>query len=367
MNFPKAVLLRALAVSLGALVAVFPLMIVRLLIVAAVEGAKLDVGAFTGIFYLPFEVLFPLAFSTLTLSRSACESALKLSSRVVIFSLLFEPFLVALFALSVYADVQEQQSFFGTLTLLAGMSPVLGVAGLIGFLFLCFPVIVIGWGVAFFADSMVVRKQAAALKSFKYHIELRRFLPDSGERWLLFWGRWIKRLSPEKPIVKRYQMALLKVELNSLRQPALLGIESLLSTTARLGNDAQRSLDTIREQTLLLDGKVLGFHRLLMKKLRVTELTFSRYSQGVLEIYQALIANLVKALALIPGEASHTRAVKQSDWDTYMARNCDVLAVLDQLIDEVGQLDDLGHLSVPDLSESLSHLKRLVAQVKDYQ
>ncbi len=358
-------MLRTLGTSLGALVSVLPLMVVRLLIVAGVEGAGMPIGSWLHLFYLPIELLFPVVISHRRLAREPLIRPLRLASVTTLYTLLLVPMVLALFTVLVYASTRHAQGFAQTAALVLGLSPVLGVFGLLGLILLCSPILVSGWGLAWLLDSMVLRKQGLALANQAYWRRAQGFKSSWRERCSLRAGRYLKWLKAGNTNARSYAMAQVKGDLDRWRAPLIRAVVATSETLPTLSAQSAAMLTQVRAQSEALDSKVLDFYALLLAKLVPQELTWTRYSDGVQSIYQALTFNLMAIVDQLSAE-KEPRACT-ADMAHRLEHNAAALSALDLLIKEIGLLPDRQRAHLPELDASLGHLNQLVAQVKDYR
>jgi len=376
MPLPKPLFLRATAITIGTVIAVLPLLIVRILLVVGAESLQLDAGIWTKLFYLPYELLFPFALSSATLNREPLITSISLTLKVLLTSVASSPFMIAVFTLLVSLDASGNQGFGATLATILGLAPFLGVLGLAGLLFICFPLIVVGGLVACGFDYLVCRRYRRALDTVSFEQKFDAQSLSLGQRVSLGWKRFKARFQRRQSI-QHYTDVILKEEFERYREPVfnrLAGVAEQLSELEKRFGHSHRTqswesiLRQLREQLLVVEQKTLRFHELMKEHLHVEELTFYRYSASVKNVYYGVMDHLSKAAKSLELDISTNNSLASSPSQrVQIDANARAIESIDELVEAVQSLPPLQDYNGAPLKQSISELEDMLARIGEYR
>ena len=377
MPLPKPLFMRALAITLGTVIAVIPILVVRILLVIGAEGLQLDIGVWTKLFYLPYELIFPFSLSTMMLRRQPDIASTALSIKTLLYSVASSPFFAAVFTLLVSLDASANKDFTTTLATLLGLTPFLGALGLAGLLMLFFPLTLFGGAIACGADYLVCRGYRKEIKTLQFENQFRAQGLSHGERLSLTWKRFIARFRRRKSSIQHYTDVLLKAEFEHYRTPVLNRLSRITEQLTDLekipakvvqARNWEKVMAQIRSQLLLIEQKTLSFHELLKQRLNVEELTFYRYSGSVKSVYYAVMSHLDIAAKKLSLEITTQGA--QSGLTNQIAQldeNERAIHSIDEIVQAIQTLPQQRQRNPASLREAMADLEEMIDRVDDYR
>ncbi len=380
MTLPKPLFLRAVAITAGTVLAILPLLFTRLLIVAGAEGFELEIGLWTKLFYLPYELIFPFWASSYLLRRKPRLSSLELSSKTLIYTVASSPFVIALFTILVTLDARGDVSFWSTLATMTGLAPFLGALGLLGFLITFLPLALFGGGISCLLDFLVAKRYRRELETVQFEKAFHAQTLSFGQRCKLGWKRvkgrvkrWFGRSATN---LDHYTDVQLKEEFERYRSPIfkrLAKIAERLAQQPRLRLNYQATqydalLQQMRDQLLVIEQRTLNFHEQLRERLNVGELTFYRYSGSVKSVYYAVISELDASsqrllTAIDTGETGPFINEQQQS----LQDNQQAIESIDELVDAIKSLPRLTANSPVSLPDAMENLDEMIQRVGDYR
>jgi hypothetical protein len=376
MSLPKPLFLRALAVTAGTVVAVLPLLAVRILLVIGAESLQLDTGIWTKLFYLPYELIFPFVLSSSMLHQRPAISSSSLTLRTLLTSIASSPFVVAIFTLLISLAASGDQSFLTTLATILGLAPFLGVLGLAGFLFICFPLTIFGGGIAMAADYFIYQRYCKAIERICFEQQFNTQTLSLRQRVKLSWQRLAARFTKRKSI-QHYTDVILKEEFERYRQPIFTRLGEIAGQLSEREQRTEKSsqiveweaiLTRLRHQLLFIEQKTLRFHELLKLRLHVEELTFYRYSASVKNVYYAVMEQLDKVSKALTLEiATQASPSEQRHRKEQLDENDRAIQSIDELIAAILTLPHLPAHKATSLTQSLVDLEQMIQRIGDYR
>lgn len=377
MPLPKPLFLRALAITLGSMIAVIPVLFMRILLVIAAEGMQLETGVWTRLFYLPYELIFPFLLSSMMLRRQPDIASTSLSIKTLLYSVASSPFFAAVFTLLVSLDASANRDFTTTLATLVGLTPFLGALGLVGLLLLFFPLTLFGGVVACAADYFICRSYRREIQTLRFEHQFRSQSLTFKQRLSLIWKSWKAKLKPKTSSLEHYTDVLLKAEFERYREPLLnqlTDIDELIADQEK--NPANRMktkvwremLTQMRRQLLHVEKKTLSFHELLKQRLHVEEFTFFRYSGSVKTVYYAVLEHLDRAAKNLSLEISTQGAfVSEKEQAEHLRENEHAIRSIDEILRAIKTLPQQSKHQSPSLDEAIAEVEEMIERVGEYR
>jgi len=344
--------------------------------VVGAESLQLNVGFWTKLFYLPYELLLPFSLSSMALHQQPQITSARLAFRTLLISIASSPFVIAVFTLLVTLDASADAGFLATLATILGLAPLLGVAGLVGLLLVSFPLILFGGTVAFAADYLVCRRYRRELDTVNYQQQFNAQTLSLRQRITLGWQRFTARLSRRKAL-QHYTDVTLKEEFERYRSPVSERLakisEQISAYEVRFGHTSHSQqwdslLNQLRGQLLLIEQKTLRFHELLKERLQVEELTFYRYSAAVKNVYYGVMEHLDKtskrlSLYITTNNPDTTSLAKEAQ----LPINERAIESIDELVVAIQSLPRLRAKNNASLNQAMVELEAMLARVGDYR
>jgi len=331
--------MRAGAASLGHAVAVSPIFGLRVTMAIGLESFDINVAGWSKVACLPFELLIPFAFGLYLLGKNPTIKPLGFTAKTVFTSLIISPFITVLFLIMFYWGVRGSGGGESPIMLILGLVPSVGVLGLIGFVFVFFPLILGGWLLALGLDSIIFYRYSDGLEDIRKGNLLYAQQSLDGSKF----RRFFLSLRKKTQRSREYQILSVKTEVNENRQNLIKELNDIKEksqphmTRSSSNNQPDQWEETLR-QLVAAEEKYLAFYDILIKKLHSEEITFSRYHASARQVYLTIIDHIGEVItSLKTGLLVETQSQEeQHRINQLLSQNDDALRTIDSAIVALG-------------------------------
>ncbi len=358
--------MRAGAASLGHAVAVSPIFGLRVSMAIGLGSFDIDVAGWGKVACLPFELLIPFALGLYFLGKNPTIKPLGFTAKTVFSSLIISPFVTVLFLIMFYWVARGSGGDQSPIMLILGLVPSVGTLGLIGFVFVFFPLILGGWFLALGLDSIIFYLYSAGLEDIRKGnlLHAQQNSADSKFR------RFFLSLRKKTQRSREYQILIVKEEINKSRQNLIKELndikEKFQPHQTRSSSDSQPDLwEEILRQLVAAEEKYLAFYDVLIKKLHSEEITFSRYHTSARQVYLTIIDHIGEVITCLKTGLLVEAQGDEHRINQLLSQNDDALRTMDSAIVAIGAIKT-KNLAEFDQPFAINDLEELAGRAGKY-
>ncbi len=363
--------MRAGAASLGHAVAVMPIFGLRVSMAIGLESFDIDVAGWSKVACLPFELLIPFAFGLYFLGKNPTIKPLGFTSKTVFYSLIISPFVTVLFLFMFFWIARGSNGDQSPIMLLLGLVPSVGTLSLIGFVFLFFPLILVGWLLALGLDSFIFYRYSAGLQDIRERNLLYTQQSSADSTWYTKFRRFVLSLRKKTQRSQEYNILTVKAEVNQTHQNLINELNDIKEKYQHKTRSSSYSQPDLWEETLrqlvAAEEKYLAFYDMLTKKLQSEELTFYRYHSSARQVYLTIIDHIGEVIiSLKTGFLVEAQGQEeQHRVNQLLSQNNDALRTMDSAIIALGAIKTKS-LAEFDQPYAIDDLEELVGRASKY-
>ena len=265
--------MRAGAASLGHAVAVSPIFGLRVSMAIGLESFDIDVAGWSTVACLPFELLIPFVLGLYFLGKNPTIKPLGFTAKTVFTSLVVSPFVTVFFLFMFYWVARGSNGDQSPIMHILGLVPSVGTLGLIGFVFIFFPLILGGWLLALGLDSIIFYRYSSELQDIRQRNLLYAQQSSTGSVKYTKFRMFLMSLRKKTQRSGEYQILTLKTEVGQIRRNLINELNDIKEKSqphkARSSSGSQPDLwEETLMQLMTAEEKYLAFYDILIIKLQ---------------------------------------------------------------------------------------------------